>query len=171
MEFPPIPGWDGLHPLVIHFPVALLIVAPLFVVLGVLSGKRGKGLLFGALVLMALGTISAYVAVESGEAAAELAERTPEMTPVLAHHQALAERTRLVFTVLTAIFTVLVAFTGLRKRDMKRGMAFGIYGIFLALYAVGTIGLVNTAHNGGRLVHEFGVRALMPHPPGAANLK
>jgi uncharacterized membrane protein len=171
MEFLPVPGLDGLHPLVIHFPIALLVVAPLFVVLGLLFGKRGKGLLVAALVLMAIGTISAYVAVETGEAAAELADRTPEVTPILAHHQQLAERTRLIFTVLTAILAVLVAFTGLRKREMTRGLAFGVYGVFLALYAVGAVNLANTAHNGGRLVHEFGVRALMPHAPGAAAAK
>ncbi len=33
-SFPPFPSWDGLHPLIVHFPIALLLVAPLFVVLG-----------------------------------------------------------------------------------------------------------------------------------------
>ena len=31
--------------------------------------------------------------------------------------------------------------------------------VFLLFYAAGTVVLVNTAHNGGRLVHEFGVHA------------
>lgn len=161
MEFPPIPSWDTLHPLVIHFPVALLLVAPLFVALGALSGKRGKGLLVAALMLMILGTISAYLAVGTGEAAADLADRSPQMAPVLAHHQHLAERTRLIFTALTTLFAALVILPVLLKREMKRALALCLYAAFLALYAFGALTLVNTAHNGGRLVHEFGVRALV----------
>lgn len=162
MEFPPLPSWDGLHPLIIHFPIALLLVAPLLMVLGALAGKRGKGLLMAALILMALGTAFSYVAVETGEAAAELADRTPQMAPVLAHHQKLAERTRLMFTVLTVLFSAIALGPTLLKREMKRLLALTLYAGFLLLYAVGAITLANTAHNGGRLVHEFGVRALMP---------
>ena len=34
IQLPPIPGWYELHPLVVHFPIALLLIAPLFVLLG-----------------------------------------------------------------------------------------------------------------------------------------
>jgi len=169
MEFPPLPSWDGLHPLVIHFPIALLLVAPLLVVLGALAGKRGKGLLVAALILMALGTAFSYVAVETGEAAAELADRTPEMSPVLKNHEKLAERSRLLFTVLTVLFAAIILGPALFKREMKRPLALALFACFLLLYSVGAITLANTAHNGGRLVHEFGVRALMPVAPAAAS--
>ncbi len=162
MEFPPIPSWDGLHPLIIHFPVGLLLVAPLLAVLGALWKKHAFGLLLAALVLMALGTAAAYVAVESGEAAAELADRSPEINPVLSHHQHLADRTRLVFTGLTVLFAVLLFLPLVLKREMKRPLALASYAVFLALYAGGALLLANTAHNGGRLVHEFGVRSFMP---------
>ncbi|MFP5226404.1 MAG: hypothetical protein ACLGXA_02160, partial [Acidobacteriota bacterium] len=36
---------------------------------------------------------------------------------------------------------------------------------FLLLYSAGALFLVNTAHAGGRLVHEFGVHALVPATP------
>jgi hypothetical protein len=39
--------------------------------------------------------------------------------------------------------------------------------VFLAVYSVGIVYLVNTAHAGGRLVHEFGVHAM--HPAQSAN--
>jgi hypothetical protein len=34
--------------------------------------------------------------------------------------------------------------------------------VFLGAYLVGLVYLVNTAHAGGRLVHEFGVHAMIP---------
>jgi uncharacterized membrane protein len=162
MEFPPLPSWDGLHPLVIHFPVALLLVAPVLVVLGACWKRHASGLLMAALVIMVLGTAAAYVAVETGEAAAELADRTPEINPVLHHHQHLAERTRLVFTGLTVVFAAIVLVPAFLKREIKRPLQMAIYALFLILYAGGALLLANTAHNGGRLVHEFGVRAFIP---------
>jgi len=42
LHFPPIPNWDALHPLIIHFPIALLLIAPIFVVVGAaLTPPRG----------------------------------------------------------------------------------------------------------------------------------
>jgi len=161
-ELPPIPTWDGLHPLIVHFPIALLLVAPLFVVLALLWRSHAKPLMIVALVLMALGTVASYVAVSTGQAAGTLAERSPEVNPVLEHHEELAERTRLIFTVLTVVFAGLLAGPLVFRREMARGAAVVLSLLFLAVYGAGTVVLANTAHNGGRLVHEFGIRTLMP---------
>ncbi len=164
-EFPPIPTWDGLHPLVVHFPIALLLAAPAFVVLALLWRRHAKGLMVAALILMALGTASSFVAVSTGEAAGKLADRTPEVNRVLAHHEELAERTRLLFTVLTVVFAGLVAGPALLKRELPRVPSVVLPLLFLVVYGAGTVVLANTAHNGGRLVHELGVRSLMPSAP------
>jgi hypothetical protein len=75
-QLPPIPSWAGLHPLMIHFPIALLLVAPLFIVAGaILSPRKSRPAMMAALLLMVLGTVSIFVAVESGEAAGRIAER------------------------------------------------------------------------------------------------
>jgi uncharacterized membrane protein len=158
---PPIPSWDGLHPLVVHFPIALLISAPLLVVLGLLFRKDGRGLHLAALLLMVLGTVAAFVAVETGEAAAELADRTPEVMTVIQTHQRLAETTRYIFAGLTAAYALLLFLPRLLKRDLSRRAGLVMNLVFLAAYSGGVLFLVNTAHNGGRLVHEMGVHALM----------
>lgn len=166
---PPIPSWDGLHPLIVHFPIALLLLAPLFVVIGLVVGRRGVPYLMAGLILMALGTTASYVAVETGEAAARLAERSPQVNAVLEHHEELAERTRLVFTLLTVVFAGLLAVRHFAGDRMGRGAFAGIVVLFLLIYSGGALNLANTAHNGGRLVHELGVRAFMPAAPTSAS--
>jgi uncharacterized membrane protein len=162
-QFPPIPSWDGLHPLIVHFPIALLLVAPVFIVVGtVVSPSRGRSYLVAAMVLLLLGTAAVFVAVETGEAAARLAERSPSMAQVLETHESLAERTRVVFGVLSAVFVALLVVPRLLRRTDTRLTTTVLPLAFLVLYGAGALLLVNTAHNGGRLVHQFGVRALMP---------
>ena len=163
---PPLPGsLDGLHPLVIHFPVALLLVAPLLVLLGLVLGERSRGVMLAALVLMAIGTAATFVAVASGEAAGKLADRGGSVAGVLEHHEELAERTRLIFTLLTIVFAGLLALPRLMRRELRRVPTTAFTLLFLLMYAAGTFSLVNTAHQGGRLVHELGVRSLMPASP------
>lgn len=165
IETPPMPSWDGLHPLIVHFPVALLLVAPLLVLFALVLRAHRRGLLLAALVLMALGTASTWVAVETGEAAGKLADRTPEVGAVLEHHEELAESTRAIFTVLTLVFAGMVLAPVLLRREPGETATIALALLFLAVYGAGTLVLANTAHNGGRLVHELGVRSLMPATP------
>jgi uncharacterized membrane protein len=171
LQFPAIPSWDVLHPLIIHFPIALLLVAPIFIVVGaVLTPAKGRSYLIAAMILLLVGTASVFVAVETGEAAGKLAERTPGMQQVLENHQSLAERTEAVFSVLSVIFLALLAVPWLLKREDTRLTTTILPLAFLVLYTAGALLLVNTAHNGGRLVHEFGVRAMVTSTSGDANV-
>ena len=158
--FPPIPSWNELHPLVIHFPIALLLIAPLFVIAGaILEPAKGRAYHLAGLALMLLGTAAVFVAVGSGEAAGEQAERIAGVKQVLETHEALAERTRIAFSVLSVIFAALLIVPRLLRHADNRLVTTTLPLAFLVLYSAGMLLLVNTAHNGGRLVHEFGVRA------------
>jgi len=162
IQLPPLPSWDGLHPLIVHFPIALLLVAPIFLVLGaLLSPPKGKSFLAAALLIMLLGTMSTFVAVETGEAAAQLAERTDQGNLVLKQHQELAETTRVVFAALTLLFGAIIYGARLWQRVPTRLSTTVLPMLFLVLYGAGAVILINTAHNGGRLVHELGVTSMV----------
>ncbi len=168
-QLPPVPGWEGLHPLIIHFPIALLFAAPVFIVVGAaLSPRKGRPMLYAALLLMVLGTVSIFFAVETGEAAGKIADRTPEINAMLEHHEALAEKTRLTFSILTVVFAAILAVPLIRKSEPKRIMTTVLPLVFLLAYGGGMVALANTADHGGRLVHELGVHALIPAEPSHA---
>ena len=181
---PPIPSWDGLHPIIVHFPIALFLVAPILILIGIFMPHRGRSFLTSAFILMFIGTIAIWSAVSTGEEAGALAERMQGVEAVLENHEELAETTRNVFTALTVIFgTILLVPRFFRKEPSqemvivsspslkveRRIISFSkaqkimiplCLGLLL-FYSAGLILLVRTAHEGGRLVHEFGVRAVM----------
>jgi uncharacterized membrane protein len=165
-QLPPVPAWEGLHPLIVHFPIVLLMVAPLFVLIGALVPRRhSRSFMISALILMLLGTIASYVAIETGEAAGKIATRTPEINRILERHGELAEQTRLSFTVLTVVFAGVLIVPALVKRENRITTTI-LPLAFLLIYGGGVVLLANTAHNGGRLVHEFGVQSLVAPTSG-----
>lgn len=160
--FPPIPTWDSLHPIIIHFPIALLMVAPLFIILGLFFRDNSKWFHITALTLMVIGTIGVFLAVSTGEAAGELAMRSPQIEAVLEQHEEMAETTQLVFAILTGIYALLVITPLVMRKTLPQKVAIPAHGAFLLLFSGCLLLLINTAHQGGRLVHEFGVHAMMP---------
>ena len=161
LQFPTLLPWDSLHPLIIHFPIALLLVSPLFILISaVLTPPKGRPYMVAALILLLLGTASLFLAVQTGEAAGALAERTPPVEALLHGHQTLASETRNVFVTLSIIALGVFFFPRLLRKErplLSRALPLS----FLVFYAVGIIFLVNTADRGGRLVHELGVHAII----------
>jgi hypothetical protein len=68
----------------------------------------------------------------------------------------------------TVLASPVRADTGNRKTDTRLTTTI-LPLAFLVLYSAGALLLVNTAHNGGRLVHEFGVRAMVTSTPANAD--
>jgi len=157
--FPQIPSWDAMHPMIVHFPIALLLIVPLLLVMGLVWKTNGRGLMIAALVLMAAGTIGTYVAFSTGSAGEDVAEKIIGAKTVLEQHEELAETTRIIFTVLTLIFAAILLVPRLLKKELGQRTAAFVTSAFLLFYLAGTVVLANTAHQGGRLVHELGVRA------------
>lgn len=164
---PPIPTWTGLHPLIIHFPIALLFVAPLFVVVATVWRRPGPGWSLAALVLMGLGTLSLFVAVATGEAAGQVVDRTPQITASLQRHESLAETGQVIFSLLTLAYATFVLVPLVLKRELKVWTRQAFTVLFLLVYLGGMSHLARVAHEGGRLVHEFGVRSIVAATPSS----
>lgn len=168
-QLPILPSWNALHPLIIHFPIALLLVAPLFVIVGgVISPPKGKAFLISALILMALGTGSVFLSMETGEAARGMASTNPVIEAVIDEHQDLAEATLVLFSVLTIAFAALLFVPKCVRAEFGHRVNEALLAVFLIFYATGILFLVNTAHHGGLLVHEMGVRSPMTHSVSAS---
>ncbi len=169
-QFPPIPTWYSLHPMIIHFPIVLLLLSPaLILVSAIPSPPRGRPYMLIALVFLLLGTGTLLLAAATGEAAARMAERGGDVDAVLQAHQNLARETEIVFSVLCAILLGIVASPRFLRREENRLTATFMPLAFLVLYSAGVLYLVNTAHAGARLVHEFGVHAIIPPENGQSS--
>ena len=133
------------HPLIIHFPIALLIVGVICDIIGIL-GKRDLFLTIGFL-LFALGAFTSIPAALSGNHAADTAQHIAGITNDLDWHDTLGTATTLLAVAITLIrvhFTFKKQFTGT------------IQYLYLTL-AIGVAILVGASgYTGGRLVYDFG---------------
>lgn len=159
MDLPPIPPWNGMHPQVVHFPIALLLVAPLFLLLAAAHHRGARAWGTAALVLMLLGTVGAYVAVSTGEAGAHLVQQTPQLHEAIEHHEELGETTRTIYTVLTSLLAVVVIASVVLRQRFKRWMSVAAYLVLFVACLPASLWLINTSHHGGLIVHQYGVQA------------
>ena len=137
----------NLHPLVVHFPIALLVVAVLLE-LGRLAFRRREWLDRSVLLLYGLGTLGLVAAFLSGRRAAETVEVEGAAFAVLTSHEDWGLATMVFFLV----FSGLRLGAAWRRVDQKRWAA----GVLAIMGGVGVGMLAVTADRGGELVFRHG---------------
>ena len=152
-----MPPWSHLHPLIVHFPIALLLVAPALVVLGLALPELRPGLHAAALALLLAGTLGTLAALVTGEAAAASAQRTAALRVALDRHEHFAQLAALLFALLTLLFATLFFWARFRREA-----PLGLYLLWLAAAAGAMPVLALAAHFGGRMVHELGLHLPTP---------
>ena len=141
---------ESLHPLVVHFPIALLLTALGLDLLALIA--RRPSLHRVALWNLVLGTLGAGVAVLTGLQAEDIAKHSFEIWQVITLHKRLG---------ITTLILGLMA-TGLRLKTHDQLSARGrALALVLMVAMAGTLSF--GAYLGGRLVYEFGVGGIM-HP-------
>jgi uncharacterized membrane protein len=118
--------------------------------------------MIAALLTLVLGTCGLFIAASTGHAASDLAERGGAVDAVLEMHESLASKTQMVFAGLSTILLGIFVVPKILRRQDDRVFSTLLPLAFLSVYSVGILFVVNTAHAGGRLVHEFGIHALVP---------
>lgn len=140
---------DPLHPAVVHFPLVLAFLFPLFVGGALWSMRRGtsarRAWLLPTIVAAALAG-SAWLSVETGESQGERVERVVGERAMESHEE-LAETFLTVAAIVAAVAAAGLA-TGLVGRAAR------------ALTVVGSLALVGVVipvgHTGGQLVYRHG---------------
>lgn len=151
---------DPLHPAVVHFPIVLAVLLPIFALGALWAIRRGAKPTRPWAIAVALAvalTASAWVALETGEAEEERVEGVVEEA-VLHEHEEAGER----FLVLSGLVLV-VAGAGLAGGTLGSAARLlataGSLGVLVAGFAVGKAG--------GELVYRHG--AAQPYVTAAAS--
>lgn len=138
-----------LHPVLVHFPIAFLILYSIFETAGVIMDK--KYLLKSALIILTLGVIASVEAALTGNKAAELLQvnglLSAEIKELTEDHEYWATIT------LWFYFFVLAARTYL---TVKKKFIGNIRYIFVVLSVIGVFFVFKTGEYGGKLVFDHG---------------
>jgi len=156
------PSVPSLHVLLVHFPIALLVVALLFDI-GCLFFRRRAWLDRAATSLYFIGTVGAGAAYLSGQrAAAALHEISGTAEATLADHQDLALATLAAFSGVT-LLRMLVSWLARNDRRIQLGV-FRLAALPIAIAGLALLAL--TADRGGALVYQHGVGVGAGHQAG-----
>ena len=158
--FPPLPAWEGAHPIIVHFPIALALLGPIPTLAALLDRRHRWSWLTGAWLMLAAAAVFAIIAVMSGDAAEDAAPETALIEAAIHEHEELAELARTALIVLASLAglgLVAARVAGAKLRNFALP-AIGL--LVLAQFTAGVM-IANAAHEGGKLVHELGVRAPM----------
>ena len=144
-----------LHPLVVHFPIALLILAGVIEIV-IVFAKMELLNRFGTL-LVVLGVISGFVTLATGDGAEHFAESKwgDAVESQIEPHENFADISMIIYSVLTVIKILfrhnIFKFSFLQSKALRGG----IMSVLIVLLSLGGIAsLAVTGHLGGKIVYE-----------------
>jgi uncharacterized membrane protein len=147
-----------LHAAMVHMPIALAFLAPLFLlVAGLLPGRRRMGS-FIAVIAYTLLAIATLVTIQSGESAYDtIGDVTPAVGTMAHEHGEMAER---IWT--WGALAAVIAAVGLIKEKKKLAIAGVWTGFAFGVFTAGWTAVA--AHQGGTLVYDHRVGVPEPIP-------
>jgi len=144
-----------LHPMLVHFPIALLFASVLFDILA--TWVKRETFRDGALCLLVLGLLGGIAAASSGDWAEEMAEQAGIAESLIDTHETFAVAT-------LGIFGVLLLGRLLLRNQLTPTTAIPYF--LVAAIGLGTLSA--TGHFGGDLVYEHGAGVATIHQPSSS---
>ena len=142
-----LPEWaPNVHPLIIHFPIAVLSIAVLFDFIFQIWDR--SWLSINCLSIYILGTVSALAAFLTGQYAADNVNMPMQAELTVSNHSDMAKYTLLFFSLYSIIRAIY-------WWKLKPNPIFKVSFFILAL--LGLFLLFQTADLGGKLVYKYGV--------------
>ena len=143
-----MPSIASLHPQVVHFAIALLIVGVVFRLLSLTGRLAFTGP--AATTLIVLGTVATVLAVQSGNDAHGPVERIPGVRPAVVDHEEWGIRARNIFLGVAALELIALALAGRMPKQAKV--------VAMGAAAIGLVGLgaiYEAGEHGGQLVYNY----------------
>lgn len=149
--------WHLLHPIAVHFPIALLTAGLVMEIMSIRAKDNPKRnwLAPASMWLLLIGSVSAWAAFGLGQLAEEFVEHVPDAWEVLEHHETLAYWS-------AGLFTALGAWRIYTKNWWESGVFDKRRWIFTAAWILALGVLFWTALHGGLLVFKYGVGVELP---------
>ena len=154
---------DPLHPAIVHFPLVLAFLLPIFAVGAVWAIRRGArprrawSIPVAAAIVLAA---SAWAAVETGEAQDERVERVVAEQPLSAHEE-MAE----------TFFRFSVGVTALAVAGLVGGIAGSAARLATSVGSLALVlGALRVGHSGGQLVYRHGAASAYAQTAGTDSL-
>ncbi|MCZ7603556.1 MAG: hypothetical protein QY331_04175 [Melioribacteraceae bacterium] len=137
-----------LHPQIIHFPIAILILYSVLEIVGILS--KNIFLQKTSFLLLAIGVVSAVGAVLTGNQAAEFAKLNSDLpiATLINDHETYATITLWYYFVILILRTYLIL-----KKKFEGILKF----VFIPLVLIGSYLIYETGEHGGKLVYNYGI--------------
>ncbi|MAM18500.1 MAG: DUF2231 domain-containing protein [Christiangramia sp.] len=143
-ELPEFFRTEVYHPLFVHFPIVLLLIATLFKIVSLWSKKVTYS--EGGSILLILGVISVWIAVYTGDQADGIVSRQLCDPTVLKEHENLATTTAWIFSMALVLDLLLRYVESFKKKSA--------YYIVALLMLAGSVTLTLAGHHGAELVYQ-----------------
>ena len=141
-------SWYHLHPVAVHFPLALLPMGLVFEAASLFRPQK-EWIRNASAALLWLGTLAAWITVGMGLIAEETAPHVPAAWATLSDHETLAWWAAGLFSCLSAVRII--------YRERWTANPDGLRRAFVFLWLVSIAVLAAAGYHGGQLVFQFGM--------------